>query len=629
MSSLGIIKDGEVYDFSVHKMPCFHEVKNKDWLMWGWSKDYYNPDDKKWNNLQPDYYEWLYNSSSKHRAIVNRKTLFINGKGVTYEKEPGQSTQEAVALSQYTFKINNSEIVKKWALNLTKLGGFCYEVIAQKNGKKIDVHYINLKNIRRSKPTYDSDGREEPVLYYYTRNWASRKPEEEPDFTVFHEWDWETLDSNKRYLVLYSEDEENLYPIPEYTAAVPYIAADYEIGNFTYNNTKNGFVGSYLINFYNGELSPEEKGVIYEQIKAKLHGTDNSGEPVLSFNEEGSQGVDVTPISANGQDDRFINLNKQVREEIFAGHTINPIVVGLEGSNGFNNNADEERVATEHFKKYYVHGKQMTIEQHLNAIRTFNDIKGEVKIQNLDPVDEMVSEAELAQILTMDERRERAGFEPLTEDQKETVIRETITQSEVQFKTEEDGLILNFFASNGFWDEREGFEVIRNKEFFAESVEDAEQQEFTTALEALILRLLGASPNMPVETIAKAAKANVSEVREAIVNLQNDGLIDEEGNVTSEGENEPDEIFIVYKYELRNDATGGDIIPGTRDFCRTLVNLSKFKSWSLEDIKRMNNGQGLDVFRSRGGWYRIPGTDRSRPFCRHIWKQLLVRKANG
>lgn len=629
MSSAIINSTGTVYDFSAHKMPTFHEVKNKDWVMWGWSTDYYNLEDKQWNNRQPDYYEWLYNSSSKHRAIINRKTLFINGKGLTYEKEPGQGVQESVALSQFTFNINNSEIVKKWALNLTKLGGFCYEVIPEKNGKKINIHYVNLKNIRRSKPTY-TDGREDPPLYYFTRNWGSRKPEEEPDFTVFHEWDFtDNFDSNKRYLVVYQEDEETLYPIPEYTAAVPYIAADYEIGNFTYNNTKNGFVGSYLINFYNGEMQDEEKRAVYDQLKGKLHGTDNSGEPVVSFNEEGTQGVSVEPLSANGQDDRFINLNKQVREEIFAGHTINPIVVGLEGSNGFNNNADEERVATEHFKKYYVAGKQMIIEQHLNAVRAFNDIMGEVYIQNLDPVDEMVSEAELAQILTVDERRERAGYEPQTDEQKTQVIRETIRETEREFKAEEDNTILNYFMSNGLWDKKEGYEVIRNKHFFAESVEDAERQEFATALEALILRLLSASPGMSLDTIAKAAKSTPQEVENAINTLREDGLLNENNEVTSEGSEEPDEIFIVYKYEKRNDVSGADILPTTRPFCSTLVNLSKFKSWTLEDIKRMNNGQGLDVFRSRGGWYRLPGTDTSVPFCRHLWKQLLVRKKNG
>ena len=46
---------------SAHKQPTFKELKNKEWILWGYSSDY---DEKEWNNRQPDYYEWLYNSSS-------------------------------------------------------------------------------------------------------------------------------------------------------------------------------------------------------------------------------------------------------------------------------------------------------------------------------------------------------------------------------------------------------------------------------------------------------------------------------------------------------------------------------------------------------------------------------------
>jgi len=376
-------------------------------------------------------------------------------------------------------------------------------------------------------------------------------------------------------------------------------------------------------------MEEDQKAEIVEMLKDKFHGTDNSGEPFVSFQDINVLGVEVVPIPTNGQDDRFINLNKQVREEIFAGHTVDPVVVGLEGNNGFNNNADEKRVAIEDFQSYYVTGKQMIIEAHLNAIRAFNDIKGEVFIQRLDPIQEIVSEAELAAILTEDERRERAGYEPKTEEQKTQTIKETIRETERQFKQEEDQTILDFFMTNGMWDEKEGFEVVRSKDFFAESIEDAESQEFASALEVLILTLLSGKPSFTLEDLAKATKSTVPEVESAILNLREDGLLTEDNEVTSEGQEEKPEYFIVYKYDKAQGVSGASVLPTTRPFCRTLVGLSKIKSWSLDDIKRMSNGQGLDVFRSRGGWYRLPGTDRSVPRCRHIWKQVLVRKKNG
>lgn len=609
---------GEMYEMSAHKQPTFKELKNKDWVLWGYSSDY---DEKEWNNRQPDYYEWLYNSSSKHRTIVNKKVSFICGQGL-YVDDNSLSNIEKVEAKVFAEKINDSELVKKLTLNLTKIGGFCFEVITDKAGKKIEPHYVNIKNVRRSKVEYDEQGREKEPVYFYTKDWSSRKPEENPDFTTFYEWDWEgTPDKDKRYLVYYSEDEENLYPIPEYTASVPYIAADYEISNFTYNNVKNGFSAGWLVNFYNGEPKEEEKAQIAQYWKGRLHGSDNSGEPVLAFNDVGVDGVNITPLNPNGQDDRFINLNKQIREEIFSGHAVDPVVVGLEGNNGFNNNADEKRTATEDFQAFYVRGKQAVLEQYINAVRLYNGIKGNVKLKRLNPMKPEFSEAMLMHIYDVDELRVMDGAEKRTDEQK--------TQKTVEKITEfgNDQKIIGFLSGCGIEDK--DLQVISSHELFAKDIEDAEAQEqgFLSSLEIIILKLLMGNPALTLDTIAKSVKRPLSEVEPVYNDLLERGLVDEDG-VTNEGENElqeEPEIFTVYKYALRSDVSGGDIIDGTRDFCRQLVRLSRTRSWTLEDIKRMNNGMGLDVFRSRGGWRTLPDGNHV-PFCRHIWKAEVVRR---
>jgi len=602
---------GEFYEMAAHKAPVFKSLKNKEWILWGYSTEY---DDREWNNRQPDYYEWLYNSSSKHRAIINRKCLFINGKGLV-PKDQGLTLQEQVELRGFTFKVNQSDFIKKLSLNLVKQGGFCYEIIQSKDRKTIEAHYVNIKNVRRSKVEYDADGRKQDPVYYYTENWDCKKPQDNPDFTEFNEWKWEPSD-NKRYLVYYQDDEEELYPIPEYTAAVPYIAADYEISNFVYNNVRNGFSAGWLVNFYNGEPDDEEKQQIANHFKGRLHGTDNSGEPVLSFNDQGTNGVDITPLTPNGQDDRFINLNKQVREEIFSGHTVDPVVVGLEGNNGFNNNADEKRTAIEDFQAYYVTGKQMILEKHINAIRAYNDIKGKVEIARLDPITEQVSEQELAQILTLDERRERAGYEP---------TEEVVQQSKTIIQMSKEDTILKFLDEN-FLD-IDDLEVIHSKQSCFNSIEEAEEksEEFLNSLEILILRILSKQPGLPVSTIAELAGKPINEVEPVYKDLKNQGLISDEDEVTPDGEAEiEDEVFIVYKYVKRLEASGASVKDTTRPFCKTLVRLSRTKRWTLDQIKQMNNGQGLDVFRSGGGYWNNNGN--IEPHCRHTWKMEVVRK---
>ena len=91
------------------------------------------------------------------------------------------------------------------------------------------------------------------------------------------------------------------------------------------------------------------------------------------------------------------------------------------------------------------------------------------------------------------------------------------------------------------------------------------------------------------------------------------------------------ETEIKYKYTLRPDAPqlaeGGK----SRDFCKKMM--SKQKLYSKDEIELLRNdmkSSGIsdvrDVWFARGGWYRRPNTDTSIPYCRHIWKQVIVRK---
>jgi hypothetical protein len=61
--------------------------------------------------------------------------------------------------------------------------------------------------------------------------------------------------------------------------------------------------------------------------------------------------------------------------------------------------------------------------------------------------------------------------------------------------------------------------------------------------------------------------------------------------------------------------------------------MGKRKLYSKAEIELLRNDMKTssitdvtDVWLARGGWYRKPETDTSIPYCRHIWKQVIVRK---
>jgi hypothetical protein len=150
-------------------------------------------------------------------------------------------------------------------------------------------------------------------------------------------------------------------------------------------------------------------------------------------------------------------------------------------------------------------------------------------------------------------------------------------------------------------------------------------EKFQTTIQNTVLRILSTNPSFTPETLGKLLGLSTDEVAEIIAKMIEDGMLNEEGEPIETPE---DEVFTVYKYEKRSDVTGPAIKDTTRPFCASLVRQSSFKSWTIEDIELMNNGTGLDVFTSRGGWMTLP--DRSPavhvPFCRHIWKAVLVRR---
>src|SRR3990172_7488767 len=301
--------DGELKKFGKIEMPTFKEINNIDWGI-----DGLNPD---WWNLKPQYYEYLASASSKNAAILTSKTRYVFGKGWAYETL-GLNQNDKLAVASFIRKITQSKVTKRIISDRNKHGGFCVEMIPDKSGKTWTPHYVAFKNVRVSKKEFDKDGKELPERYFFTKDWTKKaKAKENKDFTTFYTFTWgeEKPDKSKRYMVYYRDETymDEAYPLPEYMGGVPYIDADCEIGNFVKHNVENGFTAGLLVNFFNGDPSPEQKSEIEKMWKGYSHGSENAGKAILSFNENKDSGVEVTQIPANGQDDRYVTLNNQIR----------------------------------------------------------------------------------------------------------------------------------------------------------------------------------------------------------------------------------------------------------------------------------------------------------------------------
>ena len=659
-----LYKGGKLEQFGSEKLPESQVKTNIDWVIYGTRPD--------WVNRQPQYYDYLAKTSPKNTAILKTKDRQVYGKGLDFIDTAFLDKEAKIKLKVFIRGTKQSRVTQRIIADRNKFNGFAVEVIFDKKRENIMPHHVPFKDVRVSKKVYNKENELEPTQYYYTSDWSlgQAKIKAAPDFTVFEEFDWDAdnYDVNKRYLIYYKGEEyvQDYYPLPDYLGGVPYVSADTEVANFVENNVKNGFTGGYLINFYNGDPDEDAKREITNKIDEVLHGTDNAGKSIKSFNENKDSGVEITPLGANGQDDRYLNLNNQIRDEIFTAHTTSPLVVGMKGDNGFNNNADEKRVATEDFIETFVVPTQEIFNELFNNILLFNELQGEVYLQRLDPLKPQFTENLIKEIATPDELRVMIGLEPSAIKSNEvadslamisplvaTKVLEAMSIEEIraivglttsedgvmrktqttikEFSKEDDAKICEAFEQCGTNDD--DLEVIDSREIFATDLDDAKRQgeafrqQFASTLDWAILSLLNGDNTLTPKALAELTGETTQTVTDSLASLENEGLMSG-GIPTDKGMQEiaKQESFVVYKYVQRADAPA--LLPGgtSRPFCLRMLGLSKTRSWTIEDINTISSVEGYDVFTRRGGWYHNPDTNVNTAYCRHIWQQRIVKR---
>lgn len=605
-------------NFGGYELPEFKESKKGDWYEYGTERPY--------KNTYPDYLTKLYNESSKHNQIINSKVKFIVGQGFVVDKKLTFTEKAYVDgfLRMPNEDENIDELTSKLAKDKKVYGGFSLQIRMSKGGKIAAINHIDFCDIRCG---VDNG------LYYYTDDWSARNPQNNEDFKILQHFPYDdTAKANVDYIIYYKEYRPDLgvYPMPDYTSAIPYLESDAEIANFTLQNIKNNLSAGYVISFANGQPTEEEMYQIERRFKDYATGADNAGKPLLSFTDQASDHPQILPIPVNGQDERFINLNNQIREEIFTAHGItSPQLFGIKENAGLGNNADEIAVASQLYQNLQIDPEQKVFNELINSILNFNGVSGQpVRLQKIEPVQRYFSESAIIAVMTQDEIREKIGLPALQPEQK------------VELKSDEDDIIFSQLETTGI--DANSLEVLKTYQNPITCLKDAKEYEeiikkesfsltkTLSELEKEVLSLLIKNPNLPITELADALEVPQSQVSEAVSNLVDAEALDKDFKPTpsaKESIQKPiEEIFVVYRYIERPDAP--PLKTESRPFCRKMMLLATTKRYTLQQLELLTNdfGQtGIDIFTKRGGWYHNYKTDKTTPFCRHIWQQEIVR----
>lgn len=590
--------------------PVFKEVKANSSTPWvRFSVD--KPETPEQRHY-PNYLVSLLNGSAKHNAIITGKVQYIVGGGLKAENGSANAF-----LGNINPLYSSEELLNRITTDIETFGGVRLKLIFDRIGRLKYVTHVPFTKV------LTNNGR---TKFYISDEWGTYKNLKESDVECVEAYNGINKDVKMLAWDIYRPQmsfEPKCYPLPDYVGAIPYIDMDREIANFHYNNLKNSFTGAHVLSLYNGKPSDEEKENIEKLIKKKFTGTDNAGGLMVVFNEPNAKGVDVVPLDSSNYGTMYADLNKQVQQEIFSGHKItSPELFGIstEGALG-DRNATLEKY--ELFKKTYIANRQRAIESMFNSFLVLAGISDKVTIIPTEPLQMMFSEPTLLAIATKNELRSMIGLEALNEP--------------IQMASHE--LKADVFAEYG--KPKKDYEVVLERPFMFSNQTQMQQSEFEligmafkrwnlTDLEKKIVDVLRDNPSIAIPDLAKAVKKDVKDVENVVNRLKDSGLLLQTGgniNVTAPPSDTPppaNAISVMYEYALAPNVKGDAVLPTTRDFCRKLISLDRL--YSRDDLNAISLREGRDVWATRGGWYNAKGSDVATPYCRHIWKQVIVVK---
>jgi hypothetical protein len=604
-------------ELASHKVPEFKEVKNKDWI-------YYGEDNK-----YPDYLLDLFNRSAIHKAIVSKKVSYIVGRGFSVDSL-GLTTERKALIESFIKKINPNEdaneVLAKVATDYEVFRGLAINCVPSKAGdlKIAAVYHIPFHKLRVSK---------EGDKIFYSDDWTkSKQSSEATGLKEYLPYNSDTK-SGLIYYKQYSPGAE-YYPIPDYIGAIPHIEIDIEIGTFHLNNIKHSFTAGTVINFPSGEPTIEEQGKIEKKITSKFSGTDSKNKIMITFSDGKEKAPTIEHLTSSTMDKMYETLAQTAEQRIFTGHNVtSPMLFGVK-TEGQLGGRTELREASELFQNTYATPIQDVHISIFNYILSENGFEKRLNIVKTEPIGFEFSEQTLVSALTKDELRERLGLPPLGVQQMKS------------HATHEDSEI-DVFKSIG--SPRSSFRIIHSKEVKFNDQKDAIISELSlyrrgfkeivgvTNLDRSILDLISKNDKIDLNEISEALKEDLEVIVKRIGILREKKLISGEAGKSLEVSDQGKEIIeeeapatevieIMYSYEVR-DGVGPEVIDTTRDFCKKLIELDRL--YSRQDIETISNRVGRDVWRSRGGFYHDPKTDVTTEYCRHIWKQNIVRRKNG
>jgi hypothetical protein len=318
-------------------------VDRKGWVNYGADNDF------------PQYLRDLSHESPVHGSLVVAIGDMIAGKGI--ESEQYQAELDALDIDALTYACSH---------DLKLFGGFYIEVIWS-NDRTV-ISKLNAIPFEECRIAVNQDDDSE-IGIFHSYDWSNtRKKKNTPEFIP--KYNYLTREAEPRQIYwCFTFTGSDTYPRPDYWSAINYIELDKQISIFHINQISNGLFPSTIINFYNGQATPEQKQQMMMDWENKMSGARNAGKVVMFFNERDQPKTEITPFPVNDADKQYQLMDTTATQKIITAHRVTtPLLFGIRETSGFGSNKDEMTTGLEIFNKQVIEPYQEKINKSITEL---------------------------------------------------------------------------------------------------------------------------------------------------------------------------------------------------------------------------------------------------------------------
>jgi hypothetical protein len=353
----------KVIELSQYTTPVITEQRNEGWVDFGQGNNHYN------------FLIDRFQNSATNNAVINNICKLIYGRGITALDASQKPTDYANFLS-----LVSKDDIKRIISDTKMLGQSAIQVHYNKDRTVKQFLHLPVNLVRSAKCNEDGD----VVAYYYSDNWQKTREYKPIRFDAFG-----TSKSEIEILMIqpYSAGMK-YYSYVDYQGALDYCLLEEKVSEYLINEVSNSFAPTSILNFNNGQATPEQKRQISDDVTNKLTGSTGK-KVIISFNDNPEAKTTIDTIQLQKAADQYQYLSDEARNKILVGHNVtSPLLFGISTSTGFSSNADELKNSAILFDNMVIRPFQELIIDAFDKILAVNGISLKLYFKKLNVLDE-------------------------------------------------------------------------------------------------------------------------------------------------------------------------------------------------------------------------------------------------